>query len=95
MTQRSHIDQMEHDRLCKLADKQDADEIRVMPGFQTQEHLLEIVKRLPTDVEPWGKRRSVLMVTAPADVAGTTSLPGGSDRTGVSAPILQVRGRVC
>jgi hypothetical protein len=55
MTERSHMEQKEHDRLCKLWDEQDAEEIRVMPGFQTHEHLLQIVKALPSDVEPWGK----------------------------------------
>ena len=33
-------------------------ELRVKPGYQTHEHLLTIVKRLPTDFEPWGDRAS-------------------------------------
>jgi hypothetical protein len=31
-------------------------ELRLTPGFQTHEHLLSVVKKLPTDFEPWGKR---------------------------------------
>lgn len=31
-------------------------EIRVMPGFQNHEHLLTIVRKPPTDFEPWDAR---------------------------------------
>jgi hypothetical protein len=56
MPEPSRTDDQEHERLRRLSDNQDVDEIRVMPGYQTHEHLLQIVKSLPTDFEPWGQR---------------------------------------
>ena len=32
-------------------------EVRLNPGFQTHEDLFKAVKKLPTDYEPWGRRK--------------------------------------
>jgi|ERR1035437_8744893 hypothetical protein len=38
-----------------LPDRQDADELKVMPGYQTHEQLFQVLKELPTDYAPYGK----------------------------------------
>jgi len=45
----------ERKRIRRLAQRQSARELRVTPGFQLHEHLLQITKALPTDVVPWGQ----------------------------------------
>jgi hypothetical protein len=55
MKERSESEKNERARIRWLSRRQSADEMRVMPGYQTHEHLLQIVKQLPTDVAPWGK----------------------------------------
>ena len=55
MKERSESEKKERMRIRRLTKLQSARELRVEPGFQTHEHLLQIVKALPTDVEPWGK----------------------------------------
>jgi hypothetical protein len=33
-------------------------ELRLRPGFQSHEQLWDVVKKLPTDFKPWGKREN-------------------------------------
>lgn len=46
----------ERARIKRIAKRLRVDELRITPGFQTHEHLAKIVKRLPSDFEPYGKR---------------------------------------
>src|SRR5580658_9251580 len=55
MKERSDSEKKERMRIGRLMKRQYSDELRVNPGFQSHEHLLQIVKPLPTDVEPWGQ----------------------------------------
>jgi hypothetical protein len=93
MKERIESETKERMRIRRLMKRQCTRELRVEPGFQTHEHLLQIVKPLPTDVEPGGKRRSAPLATAHAGVAGFTFLQAGWAQTGVYAPIPQVRVR--
>ena len=41
----------------RLLGRRDSRELRLVPGFQSHEALWQIVKRLPTDFQPYGKRK--------------------------------------
>ena len=56
MKERSQIEKRERTRIRQLSRRQGAEETRVMPGFQTHEHLFQIAKMLPTDYEPYGQK---------------------------------------
>ena len=41
----------------RLLGRRDSRELRLVPGFQNHEGLWQIVKQLPTDFQPYGKRK--------------------------------------
>ena len=41
----------------RLLGRRDSRELRLVPGFQRHEALWQIVKQLPTDFQPYGKRK--------------------------------------
>lgn len=56
MKERSASEKRKLTRIHRLWERQEADEIKVNPGYQTHEDLLEVMKKLPTDFEPYGQR---------------------------------------
>ena len=55
MKGKNQIDGQERSRLRGLFERQDQDETRLTPGYQTHEQLWVVAKRLPSDYEPWGQ----------------------------------------
>ncbi len=55
MKERSESEKNERMRIRRLLKRQSANEIRVSPGYQTHEQLWKIVRKLPTDFEPYGQ----------------------------------------
>jgi hypothetical protein len=56
MKQRSETEKQSRKRIRRLISIQSRREFRLTPGFQSHEALLEVVKELPTDFEPYGER---------------------------------------
>jgi hypothetical protein len=48
-------EKQERTRIRRILKQQSVSEILVTPGYQTHEHLLQIVTKLPTDFEPYGQ----------------------------------------
>jgi hypothetical protein len=51
-----HPESVKPNERRRMLEGQQANEIYVMPGFQTHEHLLKIMKTLRADFTPWGER---------------------------------------
>jgi hypothetical protein len=43
-------------RINRIDRRHSENELRLTPGFQTHAHLLKIMKKLPSDFKPYGKR---------------------------------------
>ncbi len=56
MKQRSEMEKQSRKRIRRLISIQSRRELRLNPGFQSHEALWEVVKKLPTDFEPYGVR---------------------------------------
>ena len=63
-------------RIRRLLKRQSVNEIRVSPGYQSHEQRWPIVRKLPTDFEPYGPVRSA-SYTDP----GSASLKSPDDST--------------
>jgi hypothetical protein len=48
-------EKQEHRRIRRILKSQSVREILVKPGYQSHEHLWQIVTKLPTDFEPYGQ----------------------------------------
>jgi hypothetical protein len=61
MKERSEGEKKERTRIRRLLERQNANEMRVSPGYQTHEQLWQIVRKLLTDFEPYGqiKRQTI------------------------------------
>ena len=56
MKQRSETEKQSRKRIRRLLSIQSRRELRLNPGSQSHEALWEVVKKLPTDFEPYGER---------------------------------------
>jgi hypothetical protein len=57
MKQSIQSERQELTRIRRILKQQSVSEIRVTPGYQTHEHLWQIVRKLPTDFEPYGQMK--------------------------------------
>jgi hypothetical protein len=55
MREPNQSEKRERARIRRLSKRQVADEVHVMPGYQTHEPLFQIAKMLPTDYQPYGQ----------------------------------------
>ena len=94
MKQRSETEKQSRKRIRRLISIQSRRELRLNPGFQSHEALFEVVKKLPTDFEPYGERER-LSEDCSCGCRWFTSWLATGDRTGECAPIRKVRVRDC
>jgi hypothetical protein len=57
MKERSESEKKERMRIRRLSKRQDELETAVSPGYQSHEQLWQIVRKLPTDFEPYGQTK--------------------------------------
>ena len=57
MKERNQSEEQERRRIRWVSKRQSASEVQVTPGYQTHEQLWQIVRKLPTDSEPYGKMK--------------------------------------
>jgi hypothetical protein len=55
MKKPTDTEKQERKRIRQLSKRQNADEARFHPGYQSSEHLWQILVKLPTDYEPYGQ----------------------------------------